>query len=254
MRFLRLVAIVALLAAAVAAVASLLPPPAPTAADEAVVEYVVDGDTVDLLFGDVERRVRLLNIDAPEGPHSATDAQCLADEARDHLTDLLPEGATVRVEEFGEDRYGRLLAGVFLADGRLVNAEVVRAGLAAPLVVGGNEALLEPVLAAREEAARTASGLHAAQGCTLPGRAAAARGALAETPPTMEPGEARRLLPRARAVRADVAELQAELDADERNALLQGLTDADARRLRREVADLTGASTRLVEVLERAAA
>jgi endonuclease YncB( thermonuclease family) len=92
------------------------------AADLRVVR-VSDGDTFTGL--DAENRqvkVRLHGIDAPEAK------QPFGNVARMALADLIAE-KTVSVEEVDRDRYGRVVGRVTIA-GKLVNAEMVRAGLA----------------------------------------------------------------------------------------------------------------------------
>ncbi len=177
--------------------------------------WVADGDTLDVTFPGEENRtrLRLLGIDAPEGPTGGRPAQCLGDEARAGLLELTPRGGPVQVTDLGRDRFGRRLVALTTADGTLVNAELVRRGLAAPLVVGGDVRLQDEIRAAQAEAVASEQGLHAATGCTIRGRLA-----------TGDRAEARAVL--------------VDLLADQRNALVQGLTDesreralADARRL-----------------------
>ena len=80
---------------------------------------VHDGDTIRLQSG---QRVRLWGIDAPELK------QAYGVQARDHLARLC-QGKVVRLEPHGEDRYGRLLAVVWV--GRVCcNESLLRAGLA----------------------------------------------------------------------------------------------------------------------------
>ncbi len=197
--------------------ASVPSPVSPPTGREARVDWVADGDTLDVTFsGDQQRtRVRLLGIDAPEGPANGRPAQCLADEARAALLELAPRDGTVQVTDLGRDRFGRRLVALTTPTGTLVNAELVRRGLAAPLVVGRDVRLQDQIGAAQAEAAASEQGLHAWTGCTIRGRLA-----------TGDPVEARRVLD--------------DLLADQRNALVQGLTDpardqaiADARRLSR---------------------
>ena len=90
---------------------------------------VYDGDTILLRNG---FKVRYLGIDAPEmGYDSGRRPEFMAPEARD-LNLLLVGNKRVRLEfdEVREDRYGRLLAYVFLENGEMVNALLVRKGLA----------------------------------------------------------------------------------------------------------------------------
>jgi micrococcal nuclease len=72
------------------------------------------------------------------------------------------------------DRYGRELAGVTNADGVFVNAELARAGLGVPMVVGGNDRFQPEVAAANQEARTANRGLYAEDvACTLPAQAQA---------------------------------------------------------------------------------
>lgn len=142
---------------------------------EAVVTGVVDGDTIDVAIDGRGERVRLLNIDTPESVDPNRPVQCLGPEATSFLESLLPEGTPVRLEydDVRTDRYGRTLAGVFTADGALVNAEIARAGLAAAVVFDDNDRFLPPVEAARAQAQRDGVGLFSADvECTVPAQVA----------------------------------------------------------------------------------
>jgi len=163
------------------------------AGERAVVTHLVDGDTLDVDIDGRTERIRMLNIDTPEvtGPEAAE--QCLGQEASAHLAALIPVGTPVRLEFDRErtDGYGRTLAGVFTDDGALVNAEMARAGLAMPIVIGENDRFHPPVLAARDEAAAQGRGLFSAEvACTLPGQVAATSAAVAEAldPASRPPG------------------------------------------------------------------
>ncbi len=197
---------------------------APTASETGTVDWIADGDTLDIVLAAGKTRVRLLNIDTPELAHDGASAQCLSDETTTALKRLAPAGARVRVDSYGHDRYGRLLAGVYLTDGRLANAEIVRLGLAGPLVVGGQRDLLAPVEAAQAEAARAGVGLHGGASCSLPGRLAAARARLDRIPPSPGVLGAALQLPGAKAVAAEASAISTELHAGQRDALVQGLT------------------------------
>ena len=92
------------------------------------VKFVYDGDTILLKGGE---KVRYLGIDAPEIDHEGGKSEFMAHAARD-LNLRLVNGAQVRLEYDQEkrDRYGRLLSYVFLKNGNMVNATLVRRGLA----------------------------------------------------------------------------------------------------------------------------
>jgi endonuclease YncB( thermonuclease family) len=106
-------------------------PPALPAAAGAV--RVVDGDSLEV----EGRRVRLLGIDAPElsqsceGPaEEAIPCGRLAREALLRLVRGSGAGGTLRCREYGEDRFGRVLAVCTLAGGEEVNRALVREGWA----------------------------------------------------------------------------------------------------------------------------
>lgn len=94
----------------------------------ALVTRVVDGDTVDVAG---VGRVRLLGIDAPEMGGRFERPAPFALEARERLQALVLH-RWVRLECDGtrHDDYGRRLAYVFLETRELVNARLVRDGLA----------------------------------------------------------------------------------------------------------------------------
>ncbi len=112
--------------------------PASAYQDHGVVRQVFDGDTLELSDG---RRVRLLGINTPELGHDDRPSEPFAEPAKTFLESLAPPGAPVRLRLDAEshDRYGRLLAHVFLNDGANVQAELLAAGLAMTLVVPPNE-------------------------------------------------------------------------------------------------------------------
>jgi endonuclease YncB( thermonuclease family) len=95
--------------------------------DEAVVDWVNDGDTLTLTGG---AQVRLVQIDAPE---LTTD--CYGRPALSALIDLAPKGTRVTLTRDPElddrDQHGRLLRYVLVGD-RNVNIELVERGAASP--------------------------------------------------------------------------------------------------------------------------
>ncbi len=123
---------------------------APTAsAERAFVARAVDGDTLKLAGGE---RVRLIGIDTPELHESAKlhrDAERTGQDVRTikqmgeaayQFTRRLVEGKEVRLEFDVQprDRYGRLLAYIYLDNGLFVNAEIIRQGYAYPMVIPPN--------------------------------------------------------------------------------------------------------------------
>jgi endonuclease YncB( thermonuclease family) len=102
-------------------------------AETGVVEEVIDGDTLRVLVGPARATVRLIGIDAPERSHPSIGREYFGNEAAAYLSSLCL-GKTVRMEPDREesDKYDRLLRYVSLPspDGRLLNIEMVRAGMA----------------------------------------------------------------------------------------------------------------------------
>lgn len=84
---------------------------------------ITDGDTIDVLRNRRQIRVRLHGIDAPER------GQAFSERAH-QFTAQLAFRKTVTIRVLDTDRYGRTVAEVILADGRILNHELVKAGFA----------------------------------------------------------------------------------------------------------------------------
>ena len=89
---------------------------------------VIDGDTIQLEDGS---RVRYCGINTPETKDPRRGVEYYGKEASKFNKSLV-EGKNVRLEFDAQqqDKYGRLLAYVYLQDGTFVNAELVRQGYA----------------------------------------------------------------------------------------------------------------------------
>ncbi len=104
----------------------------------AVVDYVLDGDTVAAQVNlapdvGVTVRVRLRNVDTPELSGDCDDEVNMANRARDRVRTLLPRGTVVELENIKDDKYlGRIDANMFLPDGRDIGDVLVREKLARP--------------------------------------------------------------------------------------------------------------------------
>lgn len=139
--------------------AAALPP------DVGVVEWVIDGDTIDIEIGGREERVRLIGIDTPELHTDSAGAECMAVEARAFTLSQLPAGVEVRLERdvVGRDDYGRLLAYVYRRDDDiLINEVIVSGGYARPLTIRPNDAYADRFVAAATAAEAAGLGLWAA--------------------------------------------------------------------------------------------
>ncbi|MBF0485962.1 MAG: thermonuclease family protein [Candidatus Omnitrophica bacterium] len=124
---------------------------APQSADfeNARVVHVYDGDTVKLDNGE---HVRLLGIDAPEmhenpklmrdSARSGMDTKTILTMGREAYRYVKPlvDQKQVRLEfdVVRRDKYGRLLAYLYLTDGTFVNAEIIKNGYAYPMTIPPN--------------------------------------------------------------------------------------------------------------------
>ncbi len=103
-------------------------------ATNAVVEWVIDGDTIDVFIGDDQERVRLLGIDAPESVDPNRPEQCFGEQASDWLRELLPVGTPVLLVR---DREGTATYFLLVGEnGEAVNAEILKL-VAEPVAVTG---------------------------------------------------------------------------------------------------------------------
>ncbi|OQX28240.1 MAG: hypothetical protein BWK80_01105 [Desulfobacteraceae bacterium IS3] len=89
---------------------------------------VYDGDTVTAEKYSRKIKIRLMGIDAPESARGAMPSQPYSDASKKYLQNRVLN-KRVRLKFYGEDRYGRYLAEVFLRETN-VNLELISAGLA----------------------------------------------------------------------------------------------------------------------------
>lgn len=100
------------------------------AGETAQVEWVIDGDTIDVTINNQEYRVRYIGIDSPERDEPYYDSATKANIA-------LVKGQTVRlVKDVSDtDRFGRLLRYIYLEDGTFVNEKLIAEGHAALITI-----------------------------------------------------------------------------------------------------------------------
>ncbi len=136
---------------------------------------VVDGDTFHCTLSSGEEvKVRLVGIDTPEStdnPKARRDAE-RSGQSLEHITRMgklsaeftkrmLPTGETVYLEFDVQktDKYGRLLAYVWLSDGRMLNEVIVREGYAMVYTIPPNVKYQERLLQAQRYARENKKGL-----------------------------------------------------------------------------------------------
>lgn len=122
----------------------------PLAAETVRVKKVVDGDTLILADG---RKVRLLGINTPE------KGEPYFHKAR-RFTEAATKDTTLQLEydREGEDGYGRLLAYVYVK-GEMLNARLVKEGLAHVMLIGANQRHASLLLHNQAEARKKRKGL-----------------------------------------------------------------------------------------------
>ncbi len=140
--------------------------------EDILVIRAVDGDTLELQN---KERVRLIGMDTPEVHESEKlyrdarkthqDVRTIQDMGRKAwaFTRTLVEGKRVRLvfDVEKRDRYGRLLAYVYLPDGLFVNAEIVNQGYASLLTIPPNVAHADELRRLYQEARESKRGLWA---------------------------------------------------------------------------------------------
>lgn len=114
------------------------------------VRFVYDGDTILLENGE---RVRYLGIDAPEMGYNGRGPEYMAEEALIFNYEKAME-RRVRLEYDQEkrDRYGRLLAYVYLDCGRMLNKKLLDQGLAWVMAVPPNLRYLDMMINTQRDA------------------------------------------------------------------------------------------------------
>ena len=134
------------------------------------VTRVIDGDTIELAN---KERVRLIGIDTPEARYNPKLKRDARRTGRDYRTIItmgrkatsftksLVEGKKVKLEFDAEkrDKYGRLLAYVYLPDGRMLNAELLKEGYAQIYTFPPNVKYVDSFLKLQKQARENNRGL-----------------------------------------------------------------------------------------------
>lgn len=118
----------------------------------AIVDYVIDGDTIELRN---KERVRLIGINTPEM------GQPYSSEAKNKLKELIEGKETVLEKDITDkDQYGRLLRYIWLGD-TLINLEMVKLGYANSYTYPPDVKYQNQIVAAEREAREKKIGLWA---------------------------------------------------------------------------------------------
>jgi micrococcal nuclease len=120
----------------------------------------VDGDTLEVALDDgPNETVRLIGVDTPETVKPDTPVQCFGPQAS-HFEHRTVEGRRVRLLTGVEPRdyYGRLLAYVWI-EGRFLEAELLRRGLARVLTFHPNDRFAHRFEVIAQKASKSGKGL-----------------------------------------------------------------------------------------------
>lgn len=100
--------------------------------EEYPLEGVIDGDTIKIKYNGATEKVRLLLIDTPETNHPSLGEQPFGQGAKDFTKQILKGQKTVYLEfdVSYRDKYKRLLAYVYTKDGKSLQEELLKNGLA----------------------------------------------------------------------------------------------------------------------------
>ena len=140
----------------------------PEDAEAAIVDRVVDGDTIRVVAapgGSIPEggsiRVRLLNVDTPELARGGNPAECGAQEATARVEELVVSGDLVWLvaDREDRDRFDRPLRGVWLADGTFLNELLAEEGYAEAVLFPPNDRFHARIEAAVDRAREAGRGI-----------------------------------------------------------------------------------------------
>jgi micrococcal nuclease len=163
----------------------------------ATVLNVVDGDTVDVQLADgTTERVRLIGIDTPEVVDPRTTVQCFGQEALARAHELMDSqivGLELDSSQGERDTFGRLLAYVWLPDGRNFGEVMIGGGFAHEYTYEQPYAYIDAFRAAQDLAITNQAGLWSPATCagdtTRPAEPPAATPAFQPIAPAPKPAQ-----------------------------------------------------------------
>lgn len=136
--------------------------------------YVIDGDTIKVLYQEKKESVRLIGIDTPESrKNKRTKLQAknqqitiqeviaLGEKSKKYLQKLIKKDDIVYLEFDVQqrDKYQRLLGYVYLKSGEMLNLEIIKNGYATPLTIPPSVKYSDLFLKAYREARENKRGL-----------------------------------------------------------------------------------------------
>jgi micrococcal nuclease len=139
------------------------PFPSAQQGNEAVpVVTIHDGDTISVILHKKQEKLRLIGIDAPE-----TGQNPWGEQAKQYLESVVQASkwkVTIETDAQKTDQYGRILAYVWTADGRLINLEMIKCGYAILYTVPPNVKYVAEFKKAQAEAREKRLGIWSENG------------------------------------------------------------------------------------------
>lgn len=143
-------------------------PSMPDGVEEGLVVDVVDGDTIDVRLGNRVERVRMLGLNTPESVDPRRPVQCFGVEASTYNKSLTLDQLVYLEADSAQgnrDQFDRLLRYVWLADGRMVNLELIANGYAAQYTFNTPYKYRDLFRAAESSAKESTAGLWSPDTC-----------------------------------------------------------------------------------------
>ncbi len=124
------------------------------------VARVVDGDTIIININSIDERVRLIGVNTPESVKPDTPVEKYGKEASSFTKKLLKnKKVKLEFDVRKRDKYSRLLAYVYLPDGRMVNRTLLEEGYAQVMTVPPNVRYQKEFLKLQKKAREQKKGL-----------------------------------------------------------------------------------------------
>lgn len=132
----------------------------------AIIRHIIDGDTIVVGYEGRDEKIRLIGINTPEIHHPTKGVEPYGYEAKRFVEGILKPGDRVKLEFDiqSRDKYGRLLAYVYLSDGRFLNALLVENGYAQVMTIPPNVKYQDLFLELQRDARENKRGLWSGRG------------------------------------------------------------------------------------------
>ncbi len=128
--------------------------------DKYLVIKVVDGDTYKINYEGKEQKVRLIGVDTPESVHPDKEKNTkYGKQASNYVKQLIEnQYITLEFDVSKTDKYGRLLAYVYLEDGEMLNEKLIKEGYAQVATYPPNVKYVDTFKSLQEEARKNKVG------------------------------------------------------------------------------------------------